>query len=169
MVIDEVGGVVVEQVVLKLAERRSARRSRSMLTATAEPSKMLFIASKFDDRELQFLPSIGRGDRLEGVRIVVERVVEQDRLERCRPVVSSPGTPIDVHALAGVGDRVVVHVEVDRLARRACRGPGRAKSRRRSAVIVRSERSSESGWTKTAASEKSDEIRIGDRERESPR
>ena len=57
------------------------------------------------------------------IGIVVERVVEDDRLDRASaPVVSSPWSRVDVHALAGVGDRVVVHVQVDRLADQAAAG-----------------------------------------------
>ena len=75
---------------------------------------MLFIASTLTIARA-FLPSNCRSDRLDVVAVVVERVVEEDRLEgsRARGIVAREG--VDVHALAGVRDRVVVHVQVDRL------------------------------------------------------
>ena len=92
------------------------------------------------------------------IGVVVERVVEEDRLigRVARGVVAGCG--VDVHALARVGDRVVVHVEVDRLADEAAAGrEGRVRGAGQAGPVA-IEGIERSGWTNTAASEKSERL-----------
>ena len=109
-----------------------------MFTATsAAPSKMSFIASMLTTEKSFWRCPIGR-DRLDVVSIVVERVVEKDRLKgsRARAIIAREG--VDVHPLDRVRDRVVVQVEVDRLSHQRAASRDGEIAVPRCAVMVRS-------------------------------
>ena len=114
------GALLIEQVVLELAERAACpwmiHGDRAI-----EPSKMSFIASTSTLATVVRAVELRR-DRLDAEAIVVERDVLDDGLVDAVAGRVVAGRGVDVHALAGVRDRVVVHVEVDRLAGQAAAG-----------------------------------------------